>query len=362
MNGRTCHQSLEWPPIKLQGTDGSSEMGRGTTTNEGRSRAVALALVVVVVGGAVGAGLIWWSLRGSEPWPPVTTDRSHTSVTSGSEESSRESATGSTDHGGTGEAVLNDKTIQAGLIQREYLVVTPSWMTSGDRLPVVLALHGLSVDRFAMLDTANWREAVESRGFVAVFPQGFGNSWNVGPCCPPANLLQMDDVGFLDSVIAAVTDTEGVDPDRVYMTGFSGGALMTYHYACQRSERLKAIGPIAGVNLNRCVPSQPLSLLHQHSDPDPVVPFDGSIGAGQLVSSEQLPPVVETVQQWASAEECDGPSNWTQLAESVDTMKWGSCTDGIAIEIVRLKGVGHEWPKTRGYDGLAGMLDFFGIK
>lgn len=337
-------------------------MGRDTTTNDGRLRAVGLALVIVVLGGAVGAGLIWWSLRGSAPVPPVATDQSHVSAPSGSEEGSRDSATGSTDHGDTGEAVLKDTTIQAGLIQREYVVVTPSWMASRDRLPVVVALHGLSVDRFAMLDAANWREAVESRGFVAVFPQGFGNSWNVGPCCPPANLLQMDDVGFLDSVIAAVTDTEGVDPDRVYMAGFSGGALMTYHYACQRSDRLKAIGPVAGVNLNRCVPSQPLPLLHQHSDPDPVVPFDGSVGVGQLVSSEPLPPVIETVQQWASAAECGDPSKWDRLAESVDVMKWGSCSDGIAVELVRLKGLGHEWPETRDYDGLAGMLDFFGIR
>lgn len=264
--------------------------------------------------------------------------------------------------GREGEALLQDGALQTGIIQREYLTLTPSWVAPDSALPIVVALHGLTVDRFAMLDAAAWRAEVQRRGFVAVFPQGFGNSWNVGPCCPPANLLQVDDVAFLDSVIAAAKSLPGVDPERVYLTGFSAGALMTYRYACERAAVLRAIAPIAGVNLTRCSPGRPLALLHQHSDPDPVVPFDGSIGVGQLVSSEPTPAVLDTVGAWAAANGCTTESKWTAVVASVDEMIWRGCRGDAAVRLIRLKGLGHEWPRTADYDGLAGMLDFFGIR
>lgn len=263
---------------------------------------------------------------------------------------------------GAGTPSLTEASLQFGLIQREYLVLRPSWMKDSDKLPLVVALHGLTVDRSAMLNAADWRGEVERRGFVAVFPQGFGNSWNVGPCCPPANLLQLDDVSFLDAVIAEVSGSEHTDPQRVFMTGFSGGGLMTYRYACDRSNAVAAIGPIAAVDLTGCTPTRPLSLLHQHSDPDLVVPFDGSLGVGQLVSSVPLPPVPDSVRKWASASGCQGDTGWRSVTSGVDSMTWKGCAADTRVELVRLAGLGHEWPKTQTYDGLAVMLDFFGIR
>ena len=262
--------------------------------------------------------------------------------------------------GGTGEPVLRDAVVQMGVVQREYLVLSPSWAEE-KRLPLVLALHGMTVDRHAMLAAADWRAAVEERGFVAVFPQGMGNSWNVGPCCPPANILQVDDVGFLDAVIQAVKGASAIDDRRVFVTGFSAGALMTYRYACERADRLAGVAPMAGVNLTGCSPSSPLSLLHQHSDPDLVVPFDGGLGLGQLVTSEPLPSVDSSVSSWARADGCSDPLGWEPLSAGVDRRVWPNCASGTRVELVRLSGLGHEWPRTSDYDGLATMLDFFGI-
>lgn len=307
----------------------------------------------------------WISAGGGDQRPSVT-ESSASSTSSSSGVGTTPGGTGKDGAGGGGSHPastpdLRDEALGIGLIQREYLVLKPSWATSTSNLPLVVVLHGLLVDRFAMLDAADWRGEVEKRGFVAVFPQGFGNSWNVGPCCPPASILQLDDIGFIDSVIDVVEDSGVTDRERVFVTGFSGGGLMTYRYGCERSERLRAIGPVAGVNLTGCRPGRPLALIHQHSDPDPVVPFDGSPGIGQIVSAELLPAVVQSVRDWSRALGCPAGSPWSTVAPKVEALEWDGCRDATRVRLVRLEGVGHEWPRTDDYDGLGAMLDFFGI-
>lgn len=314
-----------------------------------------LAVVVAVLGHARGGSGA--SARSDMTSVPSSTNPS-TSTVGGAQPPST-STGGEADRGGTAE--LQDEQIQDGIIKREYLVMRPSWASRSGRLPLVVALHGLTVDRRAMANGADWRGQVQGRGFVAVFPQGFANSWNVGPCCPPANLVGVNDVAFLDSVITAVKGSENVDPDRVYVTGFSAGGLMAYNYGCRRSDLLAGIAPMAGTDLTGCTPEHPLSLLHQHSDPDLVVPFDGGVGVGQILTSKPLPPVVASVRKWATSIGCSGDPGWVPVANAVDEMSWDRCSDGTSVRLVRLEGRGHEWPRTKDYDGLVEMLDFFGI-
>ena len=63
------------------------------------------------------------------------------------------------------------------------------------------------------------------------------------------------------------------DPGRVYVTGFSNGASMTFRFAAERSTRLAAIAPVAGPcrlrapRLERAVPT-----LFLVGAADPLVP------------------------------------------------------------------------------------------
>ncbi|HTO01792.1 MAG TPA: prolyl oligopeptidase family serine peptidase [Microthrixaceae bacterium] len=258
--------------------------------------------------------------------------------------------------------VVKDNSIQAGLIRREYLTVVPEDLRTGEKLPVVLVLHGLGVDRNRMLNSADWRGAVGRDRFVAVFPQGFGNSWNLGPCCPPASLLGLDDMSFIDQVMNRVNSAFEVDPDRTFITGFSAGGLMTYAVVCARPGVYAAMAPMGGSNVLRCKPTKPISLLHQHSDPDPVVPFNGGFGVGQIVSSAPLPSVPETVAEWAAADGCDPNSTVSNGPSGVERFKWSGCSGGTSVELVRLPGRGHEWPRLGNYDGLREALKFFGLE
>lgn len=254
-----------------------------------------------------------------------------------------------------------DVSLSHGGRDRTYLLVTPRDVADGDRLPVVVVLHGMGVHARAASLTAEWRRAVEEERFVAVFPQGIGDSWNMGPCCPPANLVGIDDIGFLDAVLDQLTARDDVDDERVYMTGFSNGGVMTYAYACARSERLAAIGPMAGSNLDQCSPERPLSLLHQHSDSDPVVPYYGGIAIGRIVTSKDFPEVPASVGRWATDAGCAPEPERSDGVSEVEQIEWTGCPDGIEVRLVRVPGRGHNWLNKGDYDPLDEVLRFFSI-
>lgn len=250
--------------------------------------------------------------------------------------------------------------LTVGGVERSATVVAPAEIPAGDRLPAVMVLHGLGVNAEAMSRVADWRTAVARDRFVAVFPQGVNDSWNMGPCCPPANLIGVPDTAFLDALVDEVLARDDVDADRLYLTGFSNGALMAYTYACARSDVLAAVAPMAGTNVTGCRPAQPLSLLHQHGDADLIVPFGGGLALGSLVSSAPFPPVRDSVAAWAAADGCGAEPTVTQT-DGVERTRWDGCADGTRVELVRIPGKGHEWPTTATYDPLAELLSFFGI-
>lgn len=254
-----------------------------------------------------------------------------------------------------------DHVIQMGLIQREYLTVAPKDIQPSEKLPIVVALHGLGVDRRGMLSAASWRQAVAQDRFLAVFPQGVANSWNVGPCCPPASLLAIDDLGFLDQVVAQVSAEPNADAQRLYLAGFSNGAIMAYYTACSRPGVYQAVAPIAGTNLTGCKPQQPISLFHQHADPDPVVPFNGMPTVAQTLSSATFPSVPISVAAWAAADGCPAQPAVTAETSGVERSVWQPCAAGTRVELVRVPGVGHNWPNKGTYKGLDELLAFFGI-
>lgn len=250
--------------------------------------------------------------------------------------------------------------VQVGVARRTVLVIAPAEVAPGSRLPAVVALHGLGVNANAMSRAADWRGAVVRDQFIAVFPQGVNDSWNLGPCCPPANLLGVDDRAFLDAVVDELTGRSDVDASRLYLTGFSNGALMVYAYTCDRPETFAAVAPMAGTNVTGCRPARPVSLLHQHGDADLVVPYAGGVALGSLVSSAPFPPVPESVAAWADADGC-APDPTEQSDGDVVRTSWSGCADGTRVELVTVPGKGHVWLSRGSYDPLQELLAFFDL-
>jgi polyhydroxybutyrate depolymerase len=66
-------------------------------------------------------------------------------------------------------------------------------------------------------------------GFLVAYPDGIGRSWNAITCCGPAQRRQVDDVGFLVSLISACEGGTAVELDMIRGGGHSwpGGDRMS---------------------------------------------------------------------------------------------------------------------------------------
>ena len=94
------------------------------------------------------------------------------------------------------------------------------------------------------------------------------------------NSSTTDDVDFISSLIDWAADNYNVDLNRVYSTGMSNGGYMSYHLACNLSEKVAAIASVTGSmtpdTYNDCSPNHPTAIMQIHGDVDTVVPYFGN--------------------------------------------------------------------------------------
>lgn len=245
---------------------------------------------------------------------------------------------------------------------RTALLVEPVGRTANSpELPLVMVLHGLGEDAEGMARLATWPEAARDAGFVAVFPQGVDDSWNAGRCCGSAVEQGVDDVAFLDALVAQMVAEENVDPDAVYMTGFSNGAMMTYLYGCRRPDALAGAASVAGTNFSDCEPSAPLRFVQVSGSDDPVIPVLG--GESSLPGLPAVPSVEQSVLAVAKASGCTGRPSGAEVA-GVASFQGAGCVEGKPVRYDVVSGLGHEYPNlvnSPGYVAVDEILEFWGL-
>jgi polyhydroxybutyrate depolymerase len=128
------------------------------------------------------------------------------------------------------------------------------------------------------------------------------------------------------------------DPRRVYFTGMSNGALMSYRMACDALIPIAAIGPVAGTLVSPCPHPQATSVLAIHGLDDRAVPFAGGRGQGAV---GEVRSVTSSLDVWVGRDRC-GPAH-EKTSAPVSIRRW-SCADGRAVSLVTIAGAGHQWP------------------
>lgn len=164
--------------------------------------------------------------------------------------------------------------------------------------PLVVALHAHSQEPKAIRAYSRLEALADEQGFVVAFPEGAAGSWNAGLCCFPGNRDRVDDVAFLDEVIALTRTKTLIDPNRVALTGGSNGAMMALRYACERPEVVASVAVVAGPLVAPCAPKLPVPVLVLHGAKDKVVPLDGGVNPNLRVS---FPPVGPSLEPFRTA-------------------------------------------------------------
>lgn len=211
-----------------------------------------------------------------------------------------------------------------------------------DPVPLVVALHGASASGAMLRATSGYDELADDEGFVVAYPDAIGvlPTWNAGGCCPPASIVATDDVAFVEALVGRLLDELPIDPDRVYVTGHSNGAMLTHRLACE-SDVFAAAVAVAGSLELPCVDPSPVSVLQIHGTADPVVPFDATTPG---VFDLDFTPAPESFETWSRLQGCD-PGAEMEVEGRVTTWTSTGCRDGVVVELRALEGWDHAYPR-----------------
>jgi polyhydroxybutyrate depolymerase len=229
--------------------------------------------------------------------------------------------------------------IQVDGMDRTYLLATPPDVAGRDPLPLLLALHGWTQTMNDAEEISGFDAMATDPGAVIVYPQGYGQSWNAGACCKPANVEGVDDVKFLGALIDQLEREYPVDPNRVFVLGGSNGGEMAERLGCELSGRIGAIADVIGTLLTDCQPSQPVSVIAIHGTADTAIPIDGSSTGCQDAA---CPAFADVMERWRQLDGCTGDPTVTDDAYTTTT-SWAGCADATALTFIAAKDRGHDW-------------------
>ncbi len=246
-------------------------------------------------------------------------------------------------------AIAQSDTLSHGGLLRTYSVYVPATADTVLGAPVVMAFHGGFGNSENIENQSGLSDVADEEGFIAVYPMGTGTipTWNGGECCGFAAREDIDDVGFVDKLIARLAQDYRVDLTRVYATGISNGGAMTYRLACELPHRFAAFGPVAVTFRDAtCAPDLTVPVVHFHSELDENVPMMGGMGSGPAVVDWL--PLDSTLSNFASYNSCTSTVD-TQVSDSLLVTTWTNCaTPEPLVKLYLSADGGHSWPGGQG--------------
>lgn len=246
------------------------------------------------------------------------------------------------------------RSLVVGGRRRTYHVHAPPRHDPQTPAPVVLVLHGSTMNGPFMAWFSGLNAKADAAGFLAVYPNGTGPglsyTWNGGNCCGSAMRENVDDVAFVRALLDDLARVYRMDPGRVFATGISNGAVLAYRLASELSDRIAAIAPVAGpMGTAACAPQRPVPVLHFHGTEDEFAPFRGGIGPRSL-SGTNFTSVEQTIRTWVKANGCREEPVVEELPDTakdgtrVVRQTYGGGGDGAEVVLVVIEGGGHTWP------------------
>ncbi|MEM7178536.1 MAG: hypothetical protein AAF503_12620 [Pseudomonadota bacterium] len=230
----------------------------------------------------------------------------------------------------------------------------------GKAAPLILALHGYRPPERAetlRADPAHlaWprlTQVARENGAMVVFPAAYRGQWSLVPGLKNTRRedgTEIDDQAFLIDLVRSFVEAGVADPDRLYLTGISDGAIMTHRLVCARDTPFAAAAALIGTahetHIADCTPQRPPAILQVHGDNDQVLPYEGWIfKTGREVS------VAEVMDHWRRLHGCTG-----QRGERLDDtdpddgstvlrLDWTGCRSEPTARLFKIKGGGHDVP------------------
>ena len=242
---------------------------------------------------------------------------------------------------------------------RKFVFVTPKGFKTGERqFPIVFFFHGAGGTAEQACRTYGWTEKADEENFFAAFPEGLPvrtNSpgslilnphiWRDERAELPASGI--DDVHFFEELLNKLQAVLPIDSRRIYVTGFSNGAGMTFTLGSHFSDRIAAIAPVSSQSfIHIDALARPLPVYYLTGTADPLVPYHGGTTTLPWGTTRTLPPVQDSVDTWAHLDGCSPQPQVISDHDGVLVLRYGSGRNHSEILFTTVEGNGHHWPGT----------------
>lgn len=231
---------------------------------------------------------------------------------------------------------INGRITSGGRV-RKYLIYVPDSYDPDAPTPLVISIHGFVQWPAHQQSLSGWNQLADEAGFLVVYPRGTGFPlrWNT--------TLPSDDLGFFSDLLDHLERTYNIDPSRIYVNGMSNGGGMSDLLACELSDRIAAIGGVAGAYLyprEDCQPTRPVPVIAFHGVDDQVVPYQG----GSSSRGFYFDPVEDWIRSWAEKNSCSKTPTKVEITENITQLEYSDCDDDTRVVFYSIRGAGHTWP------------------
>lgn len=250
-------------------------------------------------------------------------------------------------------------------LERTYDIYLPAGYSASGKYPLVVSLHpGLS-NSANHAAAARWQEVGDTANFISVYPNAIkpsalspGGIWNAYE--QPSAVDEMDDVGFLNTMLNVLTAQYSIDTCRMYLSGFSSGAMMTYRMACDFTHRFAAIAPLSGgwaygtdgfCDDGNCngdpAGNCGWNMAYVNCQPDkriPVIFMKGSLEQDNLPTCRGTTDSLNKI-FWSNYLMCALPITDTVVvaSKSVVRERYFDCADNTTFQFLTVLGNSHTW-------------------
>lgn len=207
-------------------------------------------------------------------------------------------------------------------MERKMIVYVPKNL--GDNRPLLISMHGMNQDANYQRNQAQYENVADTAKFVVVYPQGEGNGWDLG---------SMKDINFITNIINEMYKRHNIDRNRVYLSGFSMGGMMTYYAMTKIADKIAAFAPVSGYPMSgpNTASSRPVPIFHVHGTTDDTCTYG---------------PVQSHIDAWVKRNGCSttakeekpktGPSN-----TSARIYRYQNGQGGVEVAHLKLPNKGH---------------------
>jgi len=161
---------------------------------------------------------------------------------------------------------------------RTYRIAFPEGHDGTTPIGAIVFAHGYRGTANGVMQNKALTALASELGVAFIAAQAGGPDWNI-PGAPNHHALEgIDELAYFDALIEDVTARFAIDRKRLVATGFSSGAMMVWHLACNRGDAFAGFVPMSGTfwaPVPEACPTGPVNLIHYHGDADPMVPLNG---------------------------------------------------------------------------------------